>query len=166
MKHIEQFMAAANKYASLYIQKPHIVAFMEKEDLLSEAYIALDKGHHAYEDGHGAQYSSYMIQRIKWRMMELDRECAQRMLKTGFIRSLDALTEEDRGDTWHPSYTDSDALSDNEEVAAMFRNLDDRQRDIVTRRLNGETLQHIAGLYNLSRERIRQIEAQATEIMK
>ena len=158
-------MAAANKYASLYIQKPHIVAFMEKEDLLSEAYLALDKGHHAYEDGHGAQYSSYMIQRIKWRMMELDRECAKRMLKTGFIRSLDALTEEDRGDTWHPSYVDSDMLSDSEEANALMSKLDKRSRDIVTRRMNGETLATIAALYNISCERVRQIETKAMETM-
>ena len=165
MKHIEQFMAAANKYASLYIQKPHISAFMEKEDLISEAYLALDKGHYAFEDGRGAKYTSYMIQRIKWRMMEIDRDCAKRMLKSGFLRSLDALTEEDRGDTWHPSYTDSNAMADAEEAQALMAHLTERQRDIVTRRMNGETLQQIADLYNLSRERIRQIESSALEIM-
>jgi RNA polymerase sigma factor (sigma-70 family) len=165
MKHIEQFMAAANKYASLYIQKPHIAAFMEKEDLISEAYLALDKGHHAFEDGRGAKYTSYMIQRIKWRMMEIDRACAKRMLKSGFLRSLDALTEEDRGDTWHPAYTDADNLSDAEEAQALMAHLSDRQREVVTRRLAGDTLQAIADDQGVTRERIRQIEAKAMEIM-
>ena len=146
MKHIEQFMAAANKYASLYIQKPHISAFMEKEDLISEAYLALDKGHHAFEDDRGAKYTSYMIQRIKWRMMEIDRACAKKALKgDGIQMSLDAIKEDDNSDAWHPSYVeDNDTLS-------ILDSLSERDRDIVTRHtLDGESYASIAEDYNVS----------------
>lgn len=43
---------------------------------------------------------------------------------------------------------------------------DPRMYDVVMRRCEGETLTHIAEDYNLSRERIRQIEKQGLEILK
>lgn len=46
-----------------------------------------------------------------------------------------------------------------ETVEEIMASLDDKYRDILVRRINGETLESIGAAYEISRERIRQIEA-------
>ena len=61
--------------------------------------------------------------------------------------------------------TDADALK--ELLAVAINELPKRSADIVTRRFyDCQTLEEIANDYGLSRERVRQIEAQAIEILK
>ena len=143
---ITDFIPAANKYASLYSEKPHISAHYDRDDLLSEAFIALHKGDQAYDPNAGMKFSTYMIQRIKWRMMEIDRECAKKALKgDGLHLSINSMQEEDGSDRWHPSYTeDNDTLS-------LLDALSERDRNIVSRHLmDGESYASIAEDYNVS----------------
>jgi hypothetical protein len=68
------------------------------------------------------KFSTYMIQRIKWRMMEIDRACAKKALKgDGIQMSLDAIKEDDNSDAWHPSYTED------KETLSMLDSLSDRE---------------------------------------
>ena len=143
---ITDFIPAANKYANLYGEKPHISAHYDRDDLVSEAFIALHRGEQAYDPDAGMKFTTYMIQRIKWRMMEIDRECAKKALKgDGLQFSLDSLKEDDNSDAWHPSYVqDLDTLS-------ILDSLSERDRDIVTRHtLDGESYASIAQDYNVS----------------
>ena len=143
---ISDFIPAANKYANLYAEKPHISAHYDRDDLVSEAFLALHKGEQAYLPDAGMKFSTYMIQRIKWRMMEIDRACAKKALKgDGIQMSLDAIKEDDNSDAWHPSYVeDNDTLS-------ILDSLSERDRDIVTRHtLDGESYASIAEDYNVS----------------
>jgi RNA polymerase sigma factor (sigma-70 family) len=142
---VTDFLAAANKYASLYAKKPHIATHYAKDDLLSECYLALRKGEKDYKDDQGMKFTSYMIQRIKWRLMEIDRKCAKMALKgDGFMLSLSAM-DDSKEDIWHPSIEyDNDTIS-------MLDCLSDRDKDIVVRHtINNETFSSIAESYNVS----------------
>ena len=145
---VTDFLAAANKYASLYAKKLHISTHYTKDDLLSECYLALRKGEKDYKDDQGMKFTSYMIQRIKWRLMEIDRNCAKKALKgdggTLFTISLSAM-EGSKEDSWHPSIEyDNDTIS-------MLDCLSERDRDIVIRHtINNETFSSIAESYNVS----------------
>jgi len=150
MNSITDFIPAANKYANLYAEKPHISAHYDRDDLVSEAFLALHKGEQAYLPDAGMKFSTYMIQRIKWRMMEIDRECAKKALKgDGLQFSLDSLKEDDNSDSWHPSYTED------KETLSMLDSLSDRDRDIVLRHtIEGESYASIAEDYNVSGQAI------------
>ena len=158
---IEQFLPAANKYCTLYAAKPHISTHYDKDDLLSEVYLVLHKGNKEYKDDQGMKYTTYMIQRIKWRLMELDRICAKKALKgDGFILSLSSM-EGSKSDTWHPSIEyDNDTLS-------MLDILSDRDKDIVIRHtVNDETFASIAESYNVSGMSICKWHQSALETLK
>ena len=147
---ISDFIPAANKYANLYAEKPHISAHYDRDDLVSEAFLALHKGEQAYLPDAGMKFSTYMIQRIKWRMMEIDRACAKKALKgDGIQMSLDAIKEDDNSDAWHPSYTED------KETLSMLDSLSERDRDIVLRHtIEGESYASIAEDYNVSGQSI------------
>ena len=142
---VTDFLAAANKYATLYSRKLHISTHYTRDDLLSECYLALHKGEKDYKDDKGMKFTSYMIQRIKWRLMEIDRECAKKALKgDGFMLSLSSLEEWDN-DLWHPSVEyDNDTLS-------MLDCLSERDKDIIVRHtLEKESFASIGDSYNVS----------------
>ena len=147
---ISDFIPAANKYANLYAEKPHISAHYDRDVLVSEAFLALHKGEQAYLPDAGMKFSTYMIQRIKWRMMEIDRACAKKALKgDGIQMSLDAIKEDDNSDAWHPSYTEDN------ETLSMLDSLSERDRDIVLRHtIEGESYASIAEDYNVSGQSI------------
>jgi len=158
---IEQFLPAANKYSTLYASKPHISTHYSKDDLLSEVYLVLHKGNKEYKEDQGMKYTTYMIQRIKWRLMELDRICAKKALKgDGMVLSLSAM-EGSKSDNWHPSIEyDYDTLS-------MLDILSDRDKDIIIRHtVNDETFESIAASYNVSGTSIINWHNSALEFLK
>ena len=61
MNSITDFIPAANKYANLYADKLHISAHYDRDDLVSEAFLALHKGEQAYDANAGMKFSTYMI---------------------------------------------------------------------------------------------------------
>lgn len=160
---IEQFLPAANKYSTLYASKPHIATHYDKDDLLSEVYLVLHKGNKEYKDDQGMKYTTYMIQRIKWRLMEIDRTCAKRALKGDSGRwniSLSAM-DDSKEDSWHPS------IEYNDDTLSMLDILSERDKDIIIRHtINEETFASIAESYNVSGMSICKWHQNALETLK
>ena len=175
----------------LAYEMPH--GSVELEDLVQEGCIGLMTAAERYEPGRGYRFSTYayywIMQRmqraleentnlIRWpgyRVRELVR--ANRRGETEHLslgeRAVVPL-ESDEGimeDPWHGSTDTLNHAMLKEKIDAVLRTLTYRQREIIKLRFglgNGftYTLDEVGRIFNLSKERVRQIEAKAVRKLK
>jgi RNA polymerase sigma factor (sigma-70 family) len=165
---VSDFLNAAYKYAHKYIRKPHIATHYDLDDLVSEAFLSLHKGEIAYNEDAGMKFSTYMIQRIIWRMREIDRDCARKAVKgDGMHFSISALNDS-KADTWHPEvFQKESSLDYGIDTMTMLNSLSERDRDLIIRHtIEKETFRSISESYNVTKQRIEQWHSSALEILQ
>lgn len=165
---VSDFLNAAYKYAHKYIRKPHIATHYDLDDLVSEAFLSLHKGEIAYNEEAGMKFSTYMIQRIIWRMREIDRDCARKAVKgDGMHFSISALNDS-KADTWHPEvFQKESSLDYGIDTMTMLNSLSEKDRDLIIRHtIEKETFRSISDSYNVTKQRIEQWHSSALEILQ
>lgn len=147
--------------------------WFEYDDLVSIGVAALWRATEHYDPDNPtrAQFQTYAHRCVVFAYNhELKYSMAGRRRDRAFALSIDELT--DAGHEFHKHGTGDEPLSSEEllirreEAAALSHALDaltPREAEVVTSRLQGDTLLEIARQKRVSRERIRQIEKQALQ---
>ena len=150
--------------------KPFIRAGHDEEDCLQAARMGILRAADKWDSSSGTKFLTYAGWYILSALQEevgetsgrVGRVADRRYGKAKGFASIDAPlgSTEDSGTLLHELGEESqriDQLDANEALDHYLELLDDRERDILLRRTNGETLTEIGSRHGLARERIRQI---------
>lgn len=117
--------------------------------------VALWKSIRKYTTEGGTKFTTYLYGQVKYEYMNYIKEM-------GYIK---ASSYSDRENSEEMGFYDS--RYDSVEVKELIESLPKRMRDIIVMRFyDRRTLAYIGELYNITTERVRQIEANALEIMQ
>jgi RNA polymerase sigma factor (sigma-70 family) len=146
---------------------------LDTEDLVSEAFLALCRAADMWDPARGA-FSTYAVVAIhNWliNVCKLDRASIRTELEMLSLdapvgeaeeeRLMDLLPDQGRG-------TEEVVLSRSlaDDLRAAVRELPDRDREVMTALIQGETPSELARAYGCSRQRIEQIQSRAFRRLK
>lgn len=161
------------------------------DDLLQESVIGLTRALELFEPSRGFAFSTFASHWIRqactraianrertvripvWRLAHNSKHGISSHER---VVSTDAALDDDEPGRTLLDVLMADASEDPEQTAdaaarwaalrAAIAQLPDRQRDVISQRLRGRTLREIGEGWGLSRERARQLEAEATEALR
>lgn len=167
---LAQFDAAVYKYAHQWIRYQSIRADFELEDLAQIGRIYILKALEEYDPEAGMTLSTYIIQRIRWGLNHSLRSNMPRAKRETVHFSIDNLNE-NQGDRWHPASPDSTTedprIQETKRFNSIVSSFPARTRCILKMRyIEGLTLKTVAQHFNITKERVRQIQLKALEQME
>lgn len=139
---ITDFIPAARKYAAEARRiNETIRRTYTHEELESIALEYAWRGLEEYSDDRGTKLTTYVIQRIRWGMMEFSRNTLSQQKRAGGV----SLTDEEGNYIVEPSYEQAHFIDAEEEVDHLLQNanLTNNQRTAIRLYMEGLTFQKI-----------------------
>lgn len=125
----------------------------EARDLMLDALVYAVRTHDA---SRGTTLKTWVIDNCHWYRVRWVRQRQEWFERTQELRQPLYMQE-----TVIDPLDDIAAIDARLDAETMLDSLDFRSRDVVEGRANGDTLQDVASVFNVSRERVRQIEERA-----
>lgn len=130
---LAQFAPACHKAAHKYSRLASVRALYDHDDLFSIAQAAVVKAAQGWDESKGTKLSSYIISMISWELGHVIRKPVTQAQQVQ-MHSI-TVTEEERGDEWHPMVEDVPDNSMEILFDTVTAGLDERSVNIVRLRL-------------------------------